>query len=169
MATVKKKTAKKSAPKKSAPKKAAAKKSAPKKATKPKVEQVTAAEVTAWRAVTEVVDARIELLASDGIQTVSSANPVPASRWFAAVPMTPSSRRYHFVMQWQDQSKKFVLCHLVDGAGATRVPSAGGWSRALETGRIHVIASDLLLSRPQIATLIGGHEGSTGTAKPPYT
>lgn len=160
MATVKKKTA---------PKKAAPKKTAPKKASKPKLQQATPAEVTAWRAATQAVAIRVEILTGDGIQTVSGATSVPAGSWFAAVPVMPSSRRYHFVMQWQGKSKKFVLCQLVDGAGATRLPPAAGWCRALESGAIHVLASDLLLTRAQIATLIGGHEGSAGTLKPPYT
>ncbi len=148
---------------------ATVKKKTPKKPPSTKPKAASAAEVKAWRAATQAVDVTLEILTSDGIQTVSGGTAVPAGRWFAAVPKTPSARRYHFVLQWQGKTKKFVLCHLVDGAGATRLPPAGGWSRALDTGKIHVLASDLPLTRPQIATIIGGHEPPTGVLKPPNT
>jgi hypothetical protein len=168
MAAVKKKTTKKTSTK---PKPTTAPKTAAKaKPKKPKgAPPPTAAEIKAWRAASQRVDFRLEILTSDGIQTVSGNTAVPAGRWFAAVPLVPVARRYHFVLQWQGISKKFVLVHLVDGAGAARLPPAGGWSRALDAGKIHVIASDMLLTRRQIAAIIGGHEGSTGVAKPPNT
>jgi hypothetical protein len=108
-------------------------------------------------------------LTGNGIQTVGGNTTIPAGRWFAAVPLVAPVRRYQYVLQWQGASKKFVLCHLVDGSGTLRMPPANGWSRALDAGKLHVIASDLLLSRKQIAAVIGGHEPPIGPAKPPNT
>jgi hypothetical protein len=129
----------------------------------------TAAEIKAWRAASKKVDVRVEILTGTGIQTVAGNATIPAGRWFAAVPLAPPDRRYQYVLQWQGPSKKFVLVHLVDGAGAQRLPPANGWSRALDTGKLHVISSDLQLSRRQLAAILGGHEPPTGTAKPPNT
>lgn len=156
MATVKKKTTKTPAAKA--------------KPAKPAAEAPpTAAQIKAWRAVSKKVDIKVEILTGDGIQTVAGTTTIPAGRWFAAVPLVAPVRRYQYVLQWQGGSKKFVLCHLVDGAGAQRLPPANGWSRALDAGKLHVISSDLQLSRKQLAAVIGGHEPPAGAAKPPNT
>jgi hypothetical protein len=129
----------------------------------------TPAEIKAWRAASQDVDVTLEILTNHGIQTAGATTAIPMGRWFAAVPIVPAVRRYQFVLQWQGTSRKFVLCHLVDGAGAQRLPPSNGWMRALDTGRVHVIASDLQLTRRQIAAMIGGHEPPAGMVKPPNT
>jgi hypothetical protein len=126
------------------------------------------AEVTAWKKATRKLKWRIEILTTAGIQTIAGNRSVDRGKWIAVVPTAPTPRRYTYVIQWQRETKDFILCHLVDGAGATRLPGSG-WLRALDTGRLHVLASDIYLTRAQVAIVIGGHEPNMGVAKPPNT
>jgi hypothetical protein len=126
----------------------------------------TAAEIRAWTAASRKVDVRIEVRIADGIQTINGDTPVPKGRWYAVIPITPPVRRYLFVLQWQVE-EDFILMHFVDGAGARRVPPGNGWMRALDTGKLHVISSDVALTRIQIAAIIGGRAPIPGTVEPP--
>jgi hypothetical protein len=129
----------------------------------------TAAEIKAWRAAARKLDVRIEIRDRDGVTTASGGTSIPAGRWYAVVPVSPSPRPYQFVLQWQGTSKKFILSHLGEDADAARLPLGRGWIRSLDAGRVHVIASDQPLTRRQLAAVIGGHEPNPGTAKPPNT
>ena len=70
--------------------------------------------------------------------------------WFALRPVTPPTRRYLYLIQKEDTTGHIVLLHLVDGAGATRVPAGAGWQRAIVEGTLHLLASDLLLNRADL-------------------
>jgi hypothetical protein len=48
-------------------------------------------------------------------------------------------------------------------------PAAGGWVRPIVVGTFHLIGSDRLLSRRDIAGIIGSHAGKPGEAVPPNT
>jgi hypothetical protein len=135
------------------------------------VSEYTKAEIKALRASVQDVEVRVEVLTSTGIQKLARLE-VPRGQWCAMFPKKPPARRYQYVLQWQADSPKgkdFILCHLVDGVGATRLPPANGWIRALDRGELQVLTSDVLLSRRQIAAIIGGHEPPSGIAKPPNT
>jgi hypothetical protein len=157
------------------PSKAPAKKPTSGKPTKapakkpPSAPAPSAAELAALKAVSSPVGFQVQILQVAGVQTVGSQTPVPQGRWFAAVPTTPSPRRYHFLLQFEGSTHHFALYSVVDGAGAPRLPPAPGYQRALFTGPVHVISSDRVLTRPEIAAIVGGHEPPSGLAKPPAT
>ncbi len=123
-------------------------------------------------AASEAVDYRLLVRAANGTETYTEDTTeidVAPPAWFALELLGPTTRRYLHLIQKEAATGLIVLMHLVDGAGATRVPAGNGWQRAVVEGSLHLIASDLLLSRPDIVELIGGHEPPIGTAKPPYT
>ena len=170
------------APKAAAPKAAVPKAAAPKAPyTAPKVTStqappkaatpstIDAGTINALKAVSNRVDFRALVLEDGGPRTVDKQTSIDQGLWFAAVPITPSPRRYQFLMQWEGESHNFVLYSIVDGAGATRLPAGTGWQRALVEGPLHVLASDEPLTRAEIAGIIGGHEPAPGFAKPPNT
>lgn len=88
--------------------------------------------------------------------------------WFALAPLEPTTRRYLYVLQKDESTGLIVLLQMMDGAGAVRVPPANGWLRAVVEGTLHLIGSELLLNREDFVALIGGHQGSPGSAKPPF-
>jgi hypothetical protein len=158
--------------KKPAPSAAKAKKPASKSPPKPtagKEPPPTKAEIAAWRAASSAIDLVVEVQTDGAPRRQESAAPVAIASWFAVHATTPPPRRYQFVLQWQRGSRKFIVCYQHDGVAA-RLPGAGGWLRALDTGRIHAVSSDLRLTRRQLAAVLGGgHEPPTGVAKPPNT
>lgn len=158
--------------KKPAPSAAKAKKPASKSPPKPTAGQEpppTKAEIAAWRAASSAIDLVVEVQTDGAPRRQESAAPVAIASWFAVHATTPPPRRYQFVLQWQRGSRKFIVCYQHDGVAA-RLPGAGGWLRALDTGRIHAVSSDLRLTRRQLAAVLGGgHEPPTGVAKPPNT
>ena len=121
-------------------------------------------------AVTEAVPFNLEVMGLDGRVTVYTANTaeleVSPPEWMAVVPLMPCARRYLFLIQIYDDHK-FAMLPMIDGAGAPRLPAAGGWVRPIVVGRFHLIGSDRLLSRRDIAGIIGGHAGKPGDTQPP--
>ena len=158
------------APAKAAPAKAAPAKAAPAKpAAQPAAAAHTVAEIIA---ASEAVDYRLVVRTATGPTTYTEDTTeivVGPPTWFALETVNPTARRYLHLIHKEASSGQIVLVHLTDGAGATRVPPANGWLRALVEGSLHLISSDLQLSRPDIVELIGGHEPPTGTARPPFT
>ena len=130
---------------------------------------IDAATINALKAVSNRVDFRAIVLEDGGPRTVDKQTSIDQGLWFAAVPITPSPRRYQFLMQWEGETSKFVLYSIIDGGGAARLPAGTGWQRALVEGPLHVLASDEPLTRAEIAGIIGGHEPPPGFAKPPNT
>lgn len=121
-------------------------------------------------AASEAVPFHLEVMGLDGQVTVYTANAgdleVSPPEWMAVVPVTPCARRYLFLIQIYDDHK-FAMLPMIDGANASRLPAAGGWVRPVVVGRFHLIGSDRLLSRRDIAGIIGGHTGKPGEAIPP--
>lgn len=121
-------------------------------------------------AVSEAVPFHLEVMGLDGRVTVYTTNTgdleVSPPEWMAVVPVTPCARRYLFLIQIYDDHK-FAMLPMIDGAGAPRLPAAGGWVRPIVVGRLHLIGSDRLLSRRDIAGIIGGHTGKPGDTQPP--
>ncbi len=168
----KKTSTKKPAPKSTPPKKAAVAKKAPAKPTQvPKKPTTVPVASGVVLAASEAVPFHLEVLALDGQVTVYTANTgdlvVSPPEWIAVVPVTPCARRYLFLIQIYDADRKFAMLSMIDGAGAPRLPAAGGWLRPIVVGTFHLIGSDRLLSRRDIAGIIGGHAGKPGEAQPP--
>lgn len=91
---------------------------------------------------------------------------------FAVAPLTAVARRYLYLLQQETEPDTglVVLLSIVDtrDAAATRVPPAGAWQRAIVPGTVHLLASDLELTREQIVAFMGGHEPPPTQARPPY-
>ena len=170
----KKSSTKKPAPKAPPPKQPAAAKKAPAKPTQvPKKPTTVPVASGAVLAVSEAVPFHLEVMALDGQVTVYTANTgdleVSPPEWMAVVPVTPCARRYLFLIQIYDGDRKFAMLPMIDGANAPRLPAAGGWVRPIVVGTFHLIGSDRLLSRRDIAGIIGGHTGKPGESVPPNT
>lgn len=121
-------------------------------------------------AASEAVPFRLEVRQADG--SVATHQPdqvdeVSPPDWMAVVPVTPCARRYLFLIQIYDDDRKFAMLPMIDGAGAPRLPAAGGWFRPIVHGPLHLIGSDRLLTRRDIAGIIGGHAGKPGETVPP--
>ena len=156
---------------------AAAAKPAPAKpaaAAKPsaKPAAVASPSVAEIIAASEAIAYALVVRASTGATTYTDATDeivVGPPTWFALTPVAPTTRRYLYLIQKEDASGHIVLLHLVDGAGATRVPAASGWQRAIVDGTLHLLASNLLLTRADLVALIGGHEPPPSSTKPPFS
>ena len=147
-----------------------AKSAAPKATQVPKKPTTVPVASGAVLAASEAVPFHLEVMGLDGQVTVQTTTPgdleVSPPEWMAVVPVTPCARRYLFLIQIYDDHK-FAMLPMIDGAGAPRLPAAGGWVRPIVVGRLHLIGSDRLLSRRDIAGIIGGHSGKPGDSTPP--
>lgn len=147
-----------------------AKVAAPKATQVPKKPTTVPVASGAVLAASEAVPFHLEVMSLDGQVTVYTANTgdleVSPPEWMAVVPVTPCARRYLFLIQIYDDHK-FAMLPMIDGANAPRLPAAGGWVRPVVVGRFHLIGSDRLLSRRDIAGIIGGHSGKPGDSTPP--
>ena len=121
-------------------------------------------------AVTEAVDFDIVVRGASGTTTygedtneISIAPPTLFALQLTAV----TTRRYLHLIQ-KDASDQIVLLAVIDGSGATRMPPNPAWQRAVVDGTLHLLMSDLLLSRGDIVSVIGGHEPPPTDARPPY-
>jgi hypothetical protein len=92
---------------------------------------------------------------------------------FAVAPAAPVTRRYLYLLQKETDPETGVIVLLLVAdthhAAATRVPPAGAWQCAIVTGTVHLLASNLELTRQDIVAFIGGHEPPPTPAKPPHT
>ena len=123
-------------------------------------------------AASAAVDYHLVLLGSAGPMTYTEDTrdiEVSPPTWFALVPVRPTRRRYVYVLQKEVGTDRIVVIHLIDGSGAVRVPPANGWLRAVVVGMLHLVESDLFLSRCDFVAVIGGHEPPPGYARPPFT
>jgi len=99
---------------------------------------------------------------------------VPAT-WFSVAVTAPTNKRYLYLVQEETDTGLIVLLMLFDRSAAAddgnalRMPPSGAWLRAIVAGTVHVLASDLVLSRKSINAWIGGREPPTMPARPPYT
>jgi hypothetical protein len=98
-------------------------------------------------------------------------SPVRPPTWFSVTLTAPIEKRYLYLVQRETDSGLIVLIMLFDRSGAAaddiRLPPSGAWLRAVVDGTVHVINSDLVLSRKSITAWIGGDEPPP--AMPPYT
>lgn len=163
------------APAKPAPAKPApAKPAAAKPAAKPSAKSAAVASpsVAEIIAASEAIAYALIVRASTGSTTYTDATDeivVGPPTLFALAPVAPPTRRFLYLIQKEAASGHIVLVHVVDGAGATRVPAATGWQRAIVEGTLHLLASDLLLTRADLVALIGGHEPPPSSTKPPFS
>jgi hypothetical protein len=95
--------------------------------------------------------------------------------WFSVAVTAPTRKRYLYLVQKETDTGLIVVILLFD-RGATgndgaepRLPSSGGWLRAVVDGTVFVLASDLVLTRKAITAWIGGKEPPTMPPQPPYT
>jgi hypothetical protein len=96
--------------------------------------------------------------------------------WFSVTLTVPTRKRFLYLVQQETATGLVVLLMLYErdtGADAERhdlrLPPSGAWLRAVVDGTVHVLTSDLVLSRKAITAWIGGHEPPTTPAQPPYT
>jgi len=93
--------------------------------------------------------------------------------WFSVALTAPTRKRYLYRNQKETDTGLIVVILLFDrSAGGDdsrrpRLPPSGAWLRAVVDGTVHVLASDLVLSRKAITAWIGGREPPP--AQPPYT
>ncbi|HEU4732321.1 MAG TPA: hypothetical protein VFT22_30715 [Kofleriaceae bacterium] len=94
--------------------------------------------------------------------------------WFSVTLSGSTRKRYLYLVQSETDTGLVVVILLFDrtaatsGAGELRLPPSGAWMRAVVDGTVHVLASDLVLTRKSITAWIGGREPMT-PARPPYT
>src|ERR1043166_5759539 len=90
---------------------------------------------------------------------------------FAVGAVSAIGKRYLYLLQQETdpESGFVVLLSILDTSEApsTRVPPVGCWQRAIVRGTVHLLASDLELTREQIVAFIGGHEPPPTRAQPP--
>ena len=95
--------------------------------------------------------------------------------WFSVTVTASTKKRYLYLVQKETTTGVVVLILLFDRAAAAghsdglRIPSSGGWLRAIVNGAVYVLASDLVLNHKSITAWIGGHDPPTSPAQPPYT
>jgi len=100
--------------------------------------------------------------------------------WFSATLTAPTRKRFLYLVQHETATGLVVVIMLFDRSAAAvgddtgegrdlRLPPRGAWLRAVVDGTVHVLTSDLSLSRKAITAWIGGHEPPTTPAQPPYT
>jgi len=95
--------------------------------------------------------------------------------WFSVALTAPTRKRYLYLVQKETDTGLIVVILLFDRGAAgsdgaeLRLPSSGGWLRAVVDGTVFVLASDLVLTRKAITAWIGGREPPTTPAQPPYT
>ena len=136
--------------------------------------QASALEVPAKLDI-EAVSAQLIVLDANGPRTYDHPDELQVGppTLFAVAPVVPTDKRYLYLLQKETKPETgyIVLLLVVDtreGAG-TRVPPAGAWQRAIIKGTVHLIASNLELTRDQIVAFMGGHEPPPTTAQPPFT
>lgn len=98
--------------------------------------------------------------------------------WFAVTLAASTKKRFFYLVQKETGTGIVVLILLYDRAATPgaladdtdglRIPSSGGWLRAVVDGTVYVLASDLVLTRKSITAWIGGREPPTTPAQPPY-
>jgi hypothetical protein len=95
--------------------------------------------------------------------------------WFSVALTAPTRKRYLYLVQKETDTGLIVVILLFDrsatgnDAAELRLPSSGGWLRAVVDGTVFVLASDLVLTRKAITAWIGGKEPPTTPPQPPYT
>jgi len=95
--------------------------------------------------------------------------------WFSVVLCAPCAKHYLYLVQKEVTTGLIVVILLFDRSATgddsrrPRLPPSGAWLRAVVDGTVHVLASDLVLSRKAITAWIGGREPPTMPAQPPYT
>jgi hypothetical protein len=154
-------------PSRSAP--APAKASRSKAGARPAAVARTVEEITA---ASDAVGFQLQVRGAGGTTTYADGADeivVGPPTWFALVLAAATTRRYLHLVQREATSGQVVLLAMIDGSGATRIPPAPGWQRAIVEGTVHAIASDLLLTRADIVALSGGHQPPPTEARPPYT
>jgi hypothetical protein len=93
--------------------------------------------------------------------------------WFSVTLLAPTQKRYLYMVQEETDTGMLVLLLLFDRSaapgddGGLRLPSSGGWLRAIVDGTVYVLASDLVLSGKAITAWLGAREPPP--AQPPYT
>jgi len=98
--------------------------------------------------------------------------------WFSVTLTEPTRKRFLYLVQQETATGLVVVIMLYDRGAVSdgtdegrdlRLPPSGAWLRAVVDGTVHVLTSDLSLSRKAITAWIGGHEPPTTPAQPPYT
>jgi hypothetical protein len=126
---------------------------------------------------------QLTVLDDRGARGYAVGEPLIPPMWFSVAPTTATAKRYLYLVQKETATRLVVLILLYDrqsdpskpdagDAGSTRalrLPPGGAWIRAVVDGTVHVMASDLVLTRKSITAWIGGSEPPTLPVRPPYT
>jgi len=97
-----------------------------------------------------------------------------AATWFSVTLTASTRKRCLYLVQNETDTGLVVVILLFDrtavttGDDALRLPPNGAWLRAVVDGTVHVLASDLALTRKAITAWIGGRDPMP-PARPPYT
>ena len=124
-----------------------------------------------------IEDAEFQLtVLEDGApRSCDSGCAVVPPTWFSVALTAPTRKRYLYLVQQETDTHLIVVILLFDRSTAggdgpgLRLPSSGGWLRAVVDGTVYVLASDLVLTRKAITAWIGGREPPTTPPRPPYT
>lgn len=118
---------------------------------------------------------RMTVLEDGGQRDRDGDSAIVPPTWFSVALGAPPGKRFLYVVQQEAATGLIVPLLLFDRSAAgehgngLRVPPSGAWIRAVVEGTVHVLASDLVLSRTSITAWLGGSEPPTTPAQPPYT
>jgi hypothetical protein len=119
----------------------------------------------------------LTVLDDRGVRDYAGHEALVPPTWFSVTLRTSTQKRYLYLVQKESRTGLVVLVllfdrheHLVpsDDTHGMRLPASGMWMRAVVDGTVHVLASDMVLTRKSITAWIGGHEPAA-PAQPPYT
>lgn len=107
-----------------------------------------------------------QLTVRDGTNAAphDSRHPIAQHAWFSVALSASTRKRYLYLVQKDAGTgvvELLLLCDRSELAGdplGMRLPPSGAWLRAAVDGSVHVLASDLVLSRTSITAWIGGCE-----------
>jgi hypothetical protein len=117
---------------------------------------------------------RMTVLEDGGQRDRDCDSAIVPSTWFSVALTAPPGKRYLYLVQQEAETGLIVLLLLFDRSAAgehtsgLRLPPSGAWIRAVVEGAVHVLASDLVLSRKSITAWLGGSDPAN-PALPPYT
>ncbi|HEY0193508.1 MAG TPA: hypothetical protein VGC42_20465 [Kofleriaceae bacterium] len=109
---------------------------------------------------------QLTVLDGDAGVARDSRLPIAAASQFTLALLASTRKRYLYLVQKATATglvELILLCDRSELAGeppalGLRVPPGGAWLRAAVDGRVHVMASDLVLSHRSITAWIGGCE-----------
>ncbi|HET9625872.1 MAG TPA: hypothetical protein VFP84_31140 [Kofleriaceae bacterium] len=118
----------------------------------------------------------LTVLDDRGMRDYAGTEALTPPTWFSVTLRAATEKRFLYLVQKESKTSMVVLVLLFDrhehvapleNTHGMRMPASGTWLRAVVDGTVHVLASDMVLSRKSITAWIGGQEAPS--AQPPYT